>query len=92
MRQFINQKEKERIDPIPYEIIRPTMPHTRLSIDENRLLNSITDWVFGNEYRNYLVKDFNLFSWAQDKLFPSDVLKAVTESVGEDNLAQFDDD
>ena len=68
MRQFITLHKLGRIDPIPYVIIRETMPHTKLKIDENRLLDYITDWTWGNGYREVLESSFSLISWATDKI------------------------
>ena len=93
MRQFIESHKLGRVAPIPYEIIRKTMPHTKLDIAENRKLNWITDWIWGNGYRDVLESSFSLFSWATDKITGgSDELQAVTESVGKENMDSFDDD
>ena len=64
MRQFITLHALGKVDPIPYEIIRKTMPHTKLNIYENRQLDWITDWIWGNGYREVLESSFNLVSWA----------------------------
>lgn len=67
------------------------MPHTKLSIDENRQLNYITDWIWGNGYRDALGKSINLLTWLTDLASGgSDELRAVTESVGEENMEEFD--
>ena len=36
MREFIKNKEAGKIEQIPYETIRKHMPHTKISIEENR--------------------------------------------------------
>ena len=91
MRQFITLHALGRVDQIPYEVIRETMPHTKLEINENRQLNYITDWIWGNGYRDALGASFNVLTWATDLITGgSDELKAVAESVGEENMEEFD--
>ena len=85
MRQFIDNFKNDKIKPIDYKVIREQMPHTRLSIEENRQLDQITDWKFSGQYQTKL-GEFDPIGFFTSIFSKSDLDKELEESIGKENL------
>ena len=89
MRKFIQTYATEKPeDQLPLQTIRNRMPHTKLTIEQNRQLDLILMWIVGDEYDKVMEGD--LAALTSDALTGQHTTTALEASLGAENWGIFE--